>query len=98
MSDMQEQDGAADGAASLPLLSTGVAELEVPVHFEIESAALSIAQLSSLRPGYVIELAIPVEEAQIRVVTCGQLLGRGRLVVIGDCLGVQIESLVAGSA
>lgn len=98
MSDMQEQDGAAEGAASLPLLSTGVAELEVPVHFEIESAALSIAQLSSLRPGYVIELTIPVADAQIRIVTCGQLLGRGKLVVIGDCLGVQIESLVAGSA
>lgn len=97
MSEIQEQDGAADGAASLPLLSTGVAELEVPVQFEIESAALSIAQLSSLRPGYVIELAIPVADAQIRVVTCGQLLGRGKLVVIGDCLGVQIESLVAGS-
>lgn len=98
MSDMLEQDGATEGAASVPLLATGVAELEVPVHFEIESAALSIAQLSSLRPGYVIELAIPVADAQIRVVTCGQLLGRGKLVVIGDCLGVQIESLVAGSA
>ena len=98
MSDMQEHDGATEGAASLPLLASGVAELEVPVHFEIESAALSIAQLSSLRPGYVIELAIPVAEAQIQVVSCGQLLGRGKLVVIGDCLGVQIESLVAGSA
>ena len=98
MSEMQEHDGATEGPASLPLLAAGVAELEVPVHFEIESTALSIAQLSSLRPGYVIELAIPVAEAQIQVVSCGQLLGRGKLVVIGDCLGVQIESLVAGGA
>ena len=100
MSEMQEQDGrnASDAVSSAPLLSASLSDLEVPVHFEIDSAALSLAQLSSLRPGYVIELSMPVEEAEIRLVACGQIIGRGKLVVIGDCLGVQLESIPSGSA
>jgi len=99
MSDMLEEDGRNDiESESLgPPLSTSIAELEVPVHFEIDSTALSLAQLASLRPGYVIELAIPVQQAEIRLVACGQIIGRGKLVVIGDCLGVQLESLAGES-
>lgn len=99
MSDMQEEDGREDndGESLRPPLSTSVAELEVPVHFELDSTALSIAQLASLRPGYVIELAIPVQQAEIRLVACGQIVGRGKLVVIGDCLGVQLESIAGES-
>ncbi|MES2831684.1 MAG: type III secretion system cytoplasmic ring protein SctQ [Pseudomonadota bacterium] len=99
MSDMREEDGRNDleGESLGPPLSTSVAELEVPVHFEVDSTALSLSQLASLRPGYVIELAIPVQQAEIRLVACGQIIGRGKLVVIGDCLGVQLESLAGES-
>ena len=91
-----------EGSTELPAhpvgapLVGGVAELEVPVHFEVDNAAMSLAELSALRPGYVIELSIPVEEAEVRLVSCGQVIGRGKLVVIGDCLGVQISHLVTG--
>jgi type III secretion protein Q len=100
MSQMEPQEGSAeyDVDTSGPVLSPGVAELEVPVHFEVDNAALSLAQLSALRPGYVIELMIPVDQAEIRLVACGQVIGRGKLVVIGDCLGVQIEQLNHGNA
>ena len=100
MSEIQEQDGSNDedeGESLPPALANTVAELEVPVHFELDSAALSLAQLASLRPGYVIELSLPVADAEIRLVACGQVIGRGRLVVIGDCLGVQLEQLETGS-
>lgn len=83
---------------SAPAMEKNIAELEVPVHFEVDSAALSLAQLSSLRPGYVINLSLPVDQAEIRLVACGQIVGRGKLVVIGDCLGVQIEHIVNGRA
>jgi type III secretion system YscQ/HrcQ family protein len=98
MSDMDEHDGRddEDEAESLaPPFSSKVAELEVPVHFEIDSTALTLDQLSSLRRGYVIELGIPVKEAEIRLVSCGQIIGRGRLVVVADCIGVQLESLAS---
>ena len=100
MSQMETQECNAeyDMDISGPVMSADVAELEVPVHFEVDNAALSLAQLSTLRPGYVIELLIPVDQAEIRLVACGQIIARGKLVVIGDCLGVQIEHLANGSA
>lgn len=80
-----------------PPLDAAVAQLEVPVHFEIDNVPLPLAQVASLRPGYVIDLAIPVDQAEIRLLACGQLIGRGKLVVIGECLGVQISHLTTGS-
>ena len=98
-SELDTHDGRFDEAmSSATPLESNVAELEVPVHFEIDSAALSLAQLASLRPGYVINLSLPVDEAEIRLVACGQLVGRGKLVVIGDCLGVQIDHITSGRA
>jgi type III secretion system YscQ/HrcQ family protein len=96
MGQMQVHEGRTDGGDETTLLTASVGELEVPVHFEIDSAALSLAHLSALRPGYVIELSIPVEQAQVRVIACGQIIGKGKLVAIGDALGVQIETLAAG--
>ena len=99
-SEFETHDGRSDAdevAASIPL-PNNIAELEVPVHFEVDSAALSLAQLATLRSGYVINLSLPVEEAEIRLIACGQLVGRGRLVVIGDCLGVQIDHIASGRA
>lgn len=99
-SEIDNLDGSIDidGDPAAPIMEQDVAELQVPVHFELDSAALSLAQLSSLRPGYVINLSLPVNQAEIRLVACGQLIGRGKLVVIGDCLGVQIEHIVNGRA
>ncbi len=99
MSELQTHDGKSDSDLDVPgpPLESHVAELEVPVHFEVDNAALSLAQLNALRPGYVIDLSIPVEDAEIRLVACGRVIGRGRLVVIGDCLGVQIEHVAGGA-
>ncbi len=99
-SEIDNLDGSidVDTDPAAPIMDQDVAELEVPVHFELDSAALSLAQLSSLRPGYVINLSLPINQAEIRLVACGQLIGRGKLVVIGDCLGVQIERIVNGRA
>jgi type III secretion system YscQ/HrcQ family protein len=99
MSPIQAHEGRTDSDLDIPgpPLASHVAELEVPVHFEVDNAALSLAQLSALKPGYVIELSIPVQDAEIRLVACGQVIGRGRLVVIGDCLGVQIEHVAGGA-
>ena len=99
-SQIETEDGNvnADPDPSATAIASNVAELEVPVHFEVDSAALSLAQLASLQVGYVINLSLPVEQAEIRLVACGQLIGRGKLVVIGDCLGVQISHIVTGRA
>ncbi|MGI4985269.1 MAG: type III secretion system cytoplasmic ring protein SctQ, partial [Janthinobacterium lividum] len=64
--------------------------LDLPVQFEIETVTLPLAQLSALRPGYVIELDTPVAEAQIRIVAHGQTIGVGELITVGEHLGVRV--------
>ncbi|WP_193102676.1 type III secretion system cytoplasmic ring protein SctQ [Burkholderia sp. Z1] len=67
-----------------------IGELDLPVQFELDSVALPLAQLSSLRPGYVIELDTRVTDARIRLVAHGQTIGHGELIAVADRLGVRI--------
>lgn len=67
-----------------------VGSLEVPVVFEIDTLALTVARLATLRAGYVIELSGSLSEMQIRLVTHGQLIGYGELITVGEHLGIRI--------
>jgi type III secretion protein Q len=67
--------------------------LDLPVQFEIDSVALPLAQLAALRPGYVIELAAPVLDTPVRLVTHGQTIGYGEIVCVGEHLGVRITRM-----
>jgi type III secretion protein Q len=67
-----------------------IGELELPVQFEIDTVALPLAQLSTLGPGYVLELPVPVADAQLRLVAHGQTIGYGELVTVGEHLGIRI--------
>ncbi|BEU26795.1 type III secretion system cytoplasmic ring protein SctQ [Paraburkholderia sp. 22B1P] len=67
--------------------------LDLPVQFEIDSVALPLAQLAALRPGYVIELAAPVLDTPVRLVTHGQTVGHGEIVCVGEHLGVRITRM-----
>lgn len=73
-----------------------IGELDLPVQFELDSVALPLAQLSSLRPGYVIELDTPVTDAQIRLVAHGQTIGYGELIAVAEHLGIRIVSMAHG--
>ncbi|NRF68487.1 type III secretion system cytoplasmic ring protein SctQ [Aquincola sp. S2] len=79
----------ADDAQQTPEQNT-IDELQVPVSFEIDSARVSLAELASIRPGYVIELDRPVVAAVVRLVCHGQTVGHGQLVAVGDQMGVRI--------
>lgn len=65
-------------------------DLELPVQLELDSLALSLGQLESMMPGQVLELPVSVSNAQIRIMSYGQNLGTGKLVAVGDNLGLQI--------
>ncbi len=67
--------------------------LQLPVAFELDTARISLAELSTMRPGYAIELDVPLLEATVRLVCHGQTLGHGQLVAIGDQLGVRITRM-----
>jgi type III secretion protein Q len=69
------------------------AEIDLPIHFELDTARLSLGELAALMPGHVIALETPLRDAPVRLVCQGQRLGSGRLIAIGDRLGVQIERM-----
>lgn len=85
-----------DASATLPNEPlVDVAAMDLPVHIELLTVNLSIAQLSALQPGYVVDLPLPLEDAAVRLVAYGQTLALGKLVAVGDNLGVQIERMAA---
>ena len=76
--------------------AAGLDELQVPVAFEVDTARISLGELASMRPGYAIELDVPLREASVRLVCHGQTVGHGQLVAIGDQLGVRITRMGLG--
>lgn len=67
-----------------------VGELELPVQFVADTVALTIDELSSLAPGYVIELPTAITELTLKLIAHGQVIGHGELVGIGEHVGIRI--------
>jgi len=84
---------AADADSELAPESLGA--LELPVRFELETISVSLADLEAIQPGYVIELAMPVAEASLRLVSCGHVIGHADLVSVSGRLAARITRLVA---
>ncbi|AXF25794.1 YscQ/HrcQ family type III secretion apparatus protein [Burkholderia pyrrocinia] len=92
-----DHDDAPTGA--FPLHETvPVDTLDVPVQLELDAIVLPVADLAALGPGHILELALPVDDADIRLVVYGQTIGVGRLVAVGDQLGVQISRMAVRDA
>lgn len=70
-----------------------IGKLSIPVAFEIDSARVRLDDLAAFGPGSVITLDMPVREALVRLVCHDQVIGTGRLIVIGEQLGVRIERM-----
>ncbi|RFP13238.1 YscQ/HrcQ family type III secretion apparatus protein [Duganella sp. BJB488] len=73
--------------------AVGVAALELPVTLEIATMVLAVEQLAALQPGQVLELPLPLDQTQIRLVAYGQTLGYGQLLMVGEQLGLQISRM-----
>jgi type III secretion protein Q len=71
--------------------------LSLPIHFEIDTVPMPVSQLTALRPGYVVELTVPLADSRIRLSAHGQTLGFGELVTVGDQLGVRILEMSHGN-
>jgi type III secretion protein Q len=69
--------------------------LELPVHFELETVSIALADLEAIEPGYVIELATPASQARLRLVSCGVVIGEADLVTVAGQLGARITHLAA---
>jgi type III secretion protein Q len=67
--------------------------LELPVHLEIDTLSLAVAELAALGPGYVLELPVSARAVPVRLVAYGQAIGAGELVAVGAHLGVRISRM-----
>lgn len=67
--------------------------LGLPVSFEIDSARIALVDLAALGPGAILGLAAPVRDATVRLVVQGQVVGHGRLIALGERLGVRVEHM-----
>ena len=54
---------------------------------------MRLDDIAAMAPGHVIALDVPLADAPVRLVCQGQRIGLGRLIAIGDRLGVQIERI-----
>ena len=73
---------------------TDLGALELPVTLEIVTLAMPLQQIGMMQPGQVLELPLSLADARVRMVACGQTLGHGTLVVVGEQLGFQIGAMV----
>jgi type III secretion protein Q len=80
-------------SAAMPFSAEAIGGLNVPVSFEIDSARVSLDDLAAFDAGSVITLDAPLQDALVRLVCFGQVVGTGRLVAVGDCLGVRVERM-----
>ncbi len=69
--------------------SASLDELPVRLVFELGRLEVPLAELEAIGPGHVFDLARD-EEQPVDIVAHGRRIGRGRIVAVGDSLGVQV--------
>lgn len=70
-----------------------LSEVELPIHIELVTINLTLAQIAGLQPGYLLSLPLALADAEIRLIAHGQTLALGELVAVGDNLGLQIHHI-----
>lgn len=94
--EMTMESEPAPGAAHPTPASAG--EVEVLVRFELKPWRASLDELGLLAPGSVIETGGHIADAEIALWVERRCIGTGRLMAVGDRLGVRVNQLWAGRA
>ncbi|WP_343548961.1 FliM/FliN family flagellar motor switch protein [Ralstonia sp.] len=84
--------------AARPLPADSLDDIELVTTFELEERRLSLAELRALRPGTVMELAQPLNQAVIRILANGMPVGEGHLIAVGNRLGVRVSRFIGQPA
>lgn len=84
--------------AARPLPTDSLDDIELVTTFELEERRLSLAELRALRPGTVMELAQPLNQAVIRILANGMPVGEGHLIAVGNRLGVRVSRFIGQPA
>lgn len=72
--------------------TTPLNDLEIDVTFVVGQTTLTLGELRSLAPGFVVDLPTPLGEG-VTIFANGKNVGSGEVIEVGDHLGVRITSL-----
>jgi flagellar motor switch/type III secretory pathway protein FliN len=64
--------------------------LTVPVNLTLPVAKMSLREIDGVEAGALVDTGVRLQDVEVALWTAGQRFASGRLVVIGDCLGVEI--------
>ena len=73
--------------------ASALAGVPVVLDFEVGSLSLPLGKIGALKPGYVLQLPMRLEEARVIIRANGVRIGHGELVAVGDVLGVQVLAI-----
>lgn len=62
----------------------------VPVSITLPVAAMSLHEIDSVKPGAVVDTGIRIQDVEVMLWTAGYRFATGRLVMIGEHIGVEI--------
>jgi flagellar motor switch/type III secretory pathway protein FliN len=62
----------------------------VPIHLTLPVAAMSLHEIDAAKPGTLVDTGVRLEEVEVGLWSAGYRFATGRLVVIGEHLGVEI--------
>lgn len=74
--------------------TTPLNDLELDVTFVVGQTTLTLGELRSLAPGFVLDIPTPLGEG-VTIFANGRNVGAGEVIEVGDHLGVRITSLSA---
>lgn len=76
----------------------GLADAAAPIELQLPAASMSLRELAGLRPGALLPLGGTLEDLPLTLCSGGQPIALGRLVSVGEQLGVEVTELLHRSA
>ncbi len=79
--------------ADEPNRECDLADVDVDVQLELQLVTMPISVLSAMQPGYVLELPVSVEDAEVCLVVGGRVIGYAQMVRVANRLAARITRL-----
>jgi flagellar motor switch/type III secretory pathway protein FliN len=74
------------------------AEIQVDLRFELAQWRTTLADVSGLAPGTILEVGHRIDDQSVSVFVEHRCVGKGQLVAIGERLGVRLSSVFGANA
>ena len=70
--------------------------MTVPVEPQLPLIAMSLAEIGAVRPGTLVDTGVRLDDVEVTLCSAGRPFAVGRLVMVGDDLGVEVLRVAGG--